>query len=105
MQIQLFKNIINEIKNINISDFINEISERIEQMEQKLVMDRIENNIAICEDKKTGEIIEVEKIYLPQNIKEGDIIKKEKEIYIKDIQEQEKVEKRIKDKMDKLWKD
>ena len=105
MQLGLFQNIVNEIRKINISDFINEVSERLEKMEEELVIDRFEDNTAICEDRKTGRIIEIPRNNIEKNVKEGDIIKKVAGIYQKDIKRQEEIEKRIEEKMNKIWKD
>ena len=105
MQLGLFQNIVNEIRKINISDFINEITERIEKMEEELVIDRFEENTAICEDRKTGKIIEISKENIEENVKEGDVIKKVEGIYKKDIEKQEEIEKRVEEKMNKIWKD
>lgn len=105
MQLGLFQNIVNEIRKINISDFISEVSERLEKMEEELVIDRFEDNTAICEDRKTGRIIEIPRENIEENVKEGDVIKKAEGIYKKDIEKQEKIEKRIEEKMNKIWKD
>ena len=104
MRLDLFQNIANEIKKIDINEFINEIRERLEKMEEEIVIDRFENNIAVCEDIKTGKIIEIPRKSIEKDAKEGDIIKNIEGIYIKDIKKQEEVESRIKEKMDKLWK-
>ena len=103
MQINLFQNIVNEISKIDINNFINEIIERLEKMEQELVIDRFEGNIAICEDRKTGEKVEILKENLEEGLKEGDIIKEENGKYIKNIESQEEIEKRIEEKMNRLW--
>lgn len=47
MQLSLFQNIANEIKKIDVNEFINEIKERLEKMEEELVIDRFEGNIAV----------------------------------------------------------
>lgn len=104
MRLDLFQNIANEIKKIDINEFINEIRERLEKMEEEIVIDRFENNIAVCEDRKTGRIIEIPRKNIEKDAKEGDIIKNIEGIYKKDIKKQEEVESRIKEKMDKLWK-
>lgn len=104
MRLDLFQNIANEIKKIDINEFINEIRERLEKMEEEIVIDRFENNIAVCEDIKTGKIIEIPRKSIEKDAKEGDIIKNIEGIYKKDIKKQEEVESRIKEKMDKLWK-
>lgn len=103
MRLDLFQNIANEIKKIDINEFINEIRERLEKMEEEIVIDRFENNIAVCEDIKTGKIIEIPRKSIEKDAKEGDIIKNIEGIYKKDIKKQEEVESRIKEKMDKLW--
>lgn len=103
MQINLFQNIVNEISKIDINNFINEIIERLEKMEQELVIDRFEGNFAICEDRKTGKKVEILKEDLEEGLKEGDIIKEEKGKYVKNIELQEEIEKRIEEKMNKLW--
>ena len=104
MRLDLFQNIANEIKKIDINEFINEIRERLEKMEEEIVIDRFENNIAVCEDIKTGKIIEIPRKSIEKDAKEGDIIKNIEGIYKKNIKKQEEVESRIKEKMDKLWK-
>lgn len=103
MQINLFQNIVNEISKIDINNFINEIIERLEKMEQELVIDRFEGNIAICEDRKTGKKVELLKENLEEKLKEGDIIKEKNGKYVKDIKLQEETEKRIEEKMNRLW--
>ena len=103
MQLNLFQNIANEIKKIDVNEFINEIKERLEKMEEELVIDRFEGNIAVCEDRKTGEKKEIAKENLEEGLKEGDIIKEEKGKYVQANELQEETEKRIKEKMNKLW--
>ena len=103
MQINLFQNIVNEINKLDINSFINEIIERLEKMEQELVIDRFEGNIAVCEDRKTGKKIEILKEDLEEGLKEGDIIKEKNGKYVKYIELQEKTEKRIEEKMNRLW--
>ena len=103
MQLNLFQNILNEVSKININEFINEIIERLEKMEQELVIDRFEGNIVVCEDRKTKEKIEILKQDIDEGLKEGDIIKQEKGKYIKSNVLQEETEKRIQEKMNRLW--
>lgn len=103
MELNLFENIVNEIKKIDVNEFINQIIERIDKMEQELVIDRFEENIAVCEDRKTGEKYEILKENLDEDLKEGDIIKEEKGRYIKANDMQREIEKRIEEKMNNLW--
>lgn len=69
----------------------------------KYIIDRIEQNIAICEDDNKKQI-EIEVTKLPSNIKEGDIIKQEKGKYIIDEENTEKKREDIRKRMSKLWK-
>lgn len=103
MQLNLFQNIANEIKKIDINGFINEIIERLDKMEKELVIDRFEGNIAVCEDRKTGKKVEILKENLEKGLKEGDIIKEQNGSYIQVKEKQEEIDKRIKDKMNKIW--
>ena len=103
MQLNLFQNIANEIKRIDVNEFITDIKERLEKMEEELVIDRFEGNIAVCEDRKTGKKKEIARKNLEEGIKEGDIIKEEKGKYVHANELQEEIEKRIKEKMNKLW--
>lgn len=104
MQLGLFQNIINEVKKLDIGDFMKEISERMKQMEEELVIDRFEGNYAICENRKTGEIKEIAREKIEQNMQEGSVIKKENGKYVQAKEKQEKIENRIKDKMNQIWK-
>lgn len=105
MQLDLFKNIGKEIQKIDVTSFIEELVERLRKMEEEYVIDRFEGNIAICEERKTGKKKEILKEELPTGVKEGSILKEESGKYVKLEKEQEEVESRIKDKMNKLWKD
>lgn len=72
-------------------------------MEETLVVDRIENNIAICENRNNGKIIEIDVSKLPKEIKEGTVLKYQNGIYNIDLEEQKKIEERIKEKMENIW--
>lgn len=74
-------------------------------MKEELVIDRFEGNIAVCEDRKTGNIKEITKENIEEGLKEGDILKLENGKYVKDKEKQAEVEKRIKEKMNNIWKD
>ena len=66
-------------------------------------LDRFEENIAVCEERNTGKIINIDKDKLPKNIKEGDIFISINGKYALEIEKQEEVNKRIEDKMKDLW--
>ena len=70
-----------------------------------IVVDRFEENIAVCENRETGEIINIHKSELPEDVKEGDILVKQNNKYIIDYQEKSKIEERIKSKIQNLFED
>ena len=72
-------------------------------MEKQLVVDRFEENIAVCEDRDTGKTYNIELKNLPQDVREGDIIKLENGKYVKDEKEKEEISDRINEKMNNLW--
>ena len=73
-------------------------------MEVKMIyiVDRIENNIAILENKETKEIVNISLDILPSNLKEGNVLKYENNIYTLDKKEEEERKKTILDKFNKL---
>lgn len=103
MEINLFKNITNAVSKLNVSDFIKQLTERLNNMDKELVIDRIENDNAVCEDRKTKEIININLSELPEESKEGSVIKLENGKYIIDIEKEKEISDRIKNKMDNLW--
>ena len=68
----------------------------------KYALDRIEENIAILENIKTGEKINVSIFKLPSNIHEGTILKQENNTYIIDTKEEEERRRKIQEKFKKL---
>ena len=69
----------------------------------KYIVDRIENDIAICQNPESKEIIEIDFEELPQETKEGSVIVLENGTYKLDPEEEKEIRKRIEDKMNKLW--
>ena len=72
-------------------------------MGETLVVDRIEGDIAVCENRANGIMINILLSKLPEGIREGTVIKYFDGRYSLDSDEQENIESRIKDKMDDLW--
>ena len=92
-----------EIKS-EISKLTNDLENEIKKLEENIwVVDRFEEEFAICENTKTKEIKKLEKSILPNNIKEGTVLKYNNNKYKLDIEEQKKIEERIEAKMRKLW--
>ena len=61
----------------DFESFIQNILKEFELMEEIFVIDRIENNIAVCENRSTGKMTEIEISKLPKDIKEGSVLKYE----------------------------
>lgn len=104
MDLQIGKALIEGIKKLDVGKFIQELTERLEKMEQELVIDRFEGNVAICEDRKTGKIQEINRQQLPKDIQEGDMLIYQDGNYRKDAEKQTEIENRIAKKMEDLWK-
>ena len=67
------------------------------------IVDRIEENFAVCENFETQEFIQIELSKLPAEIKSGDVIKYENEVYLLDFEETEKRKQIIHKKIKGLW--
>lgn len=72
-------------------------------MGEILVVDRIEGDIAVCENRSNGVMINIQLSKLPAETKEGMVIRYFDGKYSIDSEEQDNIENRIKDKMDDLW--
>jgi len=90
---------------INIENFMKEIESRLKNMqeEKEYTIDRFEGDLAVCEDRETKEMINIKRKDLPEDSREGSILKLKNGKFELDLEEEEKVEKRIKEKMDNLW--
>lgn len=85
-----------------IQDFLKQLTERLEKMEEVLVVDRLEGNIAVCENRKTKEMKNIPLSELPRRIQEGSILKWQKGKY--ELDTSKEIEKRIEQKMKDVWK-
>lgn len=66
------------------------------------IVDRIEDNIAILENKETKEIIDISLDILPTNLKEGNILKYENNTYTLDKEQEEERRNAIISKFERL---
>ncbi len=66
------------------------------------IVDRIEDNIAVLENKETNEIINIDISLLPTNLKEGNVLRYENNTYILDNDEEEKRRQLLLEKFNKL---
>ena len=103
MQLDLLNQLTGENFKDFIEDFQRELTNKLNEMETKFTVDRFEGNIAVLENRETGEMININKAELPNGAKEGTILKLENNKYELDLEEQAKAEERIKNKMNNLW--
>ena len=85
-----------------IQSFLKQVAERLEKMEEVLVVDRIEGDIAICENRKTKKMQSIHIADLPRNVEEGNILKWQDGKY--EIDTSKEIENRIEQKMKDVWK-
>ena len=89
-----------------ISDFSNELNTFLETNIDgaTFTIDRIEGEIAICENRENKKMINIHLSKLPKNIKENDIIKYTNNTYILEEQETSLAKQNIRDKFNRLKK-
>ena len=68
----------------------------------KYVIDRIEDNIVVCQNLETKEMVEIENKLLPQNIKDGNVLLFENNEYKLDLDEEEIRRQRIRERFNRL---
>ena len=87
----------------NIAEkFIKELENSMEP--EMYTIDRFEGDLAVCQNRKTGEIKNIEKLELPEEAKEGQILKWDGNKYEIGYNETEEARARIKSKFDRLMK-
>lgn len=89
-----------------IEDFIKELEKGIGLMNNDIkqyTIDRFEENIAVCEERETKEIINVRVEDLPKEAREGSVLIYKDGGFSIDKEQEQEIEKRIKEKMDNLW--
>lgn len=94
----------NNNKNINFSNFSSELTNYLEKTEATFSVDRFEENFAVCENIKTGEITNIPIEVLPDNIEEGSILKFKNGIYVIDIEATKMRKQEIKTLVNNLFK-
>lgn len=94
----------NNKKNNNSEDFSSELNNYIQKTETTFSIDRFEGDFAICENRNTGEMVNIPKSDLPENVKEGSILKFENGKYILDIENTKMEQQEIKNLVNNLFK-
>lgn len=84
-----------------ISSFIKQLTERLQKMDEILVVDRIEDDIAVCENRNNGKMKNILLSELPEGVKEGSILKWNNDKYEIDLSNE--IEQRIEKKMKDVW--
>ena len=97
MQNNIENNMYTEEKNNCIQEFLNTIKLKLEK-EKILVIDRFEENFAVCEDRNNKKIVNIEISKLPEQVKEEVEIQVKYEGYIKIEEEQVQKFKKMEDK-------
>ena len=69
------------------------------------VIDRFEENYAVCENRETREMINIEVSKLPSNIKEGDVLTYKDNIFSVNTELQKEIEERIQEKVKNIFED
>ena len=89
----------------DISDnLIDEASKKLGLDNEEFSLDRFEENRAILENRKTNEMIEVDRNRIPKDSKEGDILKFIDNEFKIDMELTNQKSEEIKEKMNKIWK-
>lgn len=70
-------------------------------------VDRIEEDIAVCENEDTGEMEQIDLFFLPEDVEEGDILIYDEEFdeYYIDYDEKKIRKARIEDRMEDIWEE
>ena len=98
-----------EEKNKLIQDLIkklfSKVDNKLEQQQKTYTIDRFEYPYAVCENRDTLEMINIELSQLPSNIQEGDIVIYKNDMYIIDEIQREEIEQRINEKIKNIFED
>ena len=76
-----------------------------QQLETIYIIDRFEENFAVCENRETEEMKNIDIKELPENIKEGDVLRYKNGEYILDIDLKQLIEERILEKTRNIFED
>lgn len=71
----------------------------------KLVIDRFEGNIAVCENRETEEMTNINIEELPEDVTEGDVLSYDGIEYEIDEEAKKEIEERIKNKIKNLFEE
>ena len=86
-----------------ISEFIKELQDFLEGASYTL--DRIEGEMAVLENRKSKEMIEIPYVELPTSVKEGDILDKRGRKFFLNTEKTEEVENKVQEQFNQLKKE
>ncbi len=86
-----------------ISEFIKELQDFLEGASYTL--DRIEGEMAVLENRKSKEMIEIPYVELPTSVKEGDILDKRGRKFFLNTEKTKEVENKVQEQFNQLKKD
>lgn len=104
MEHELDSNIYSKEKNNLIQEFMSILKLKLEE-EKILVIDRFEEDFAVCEDRETGQMINIKRKDLPSEINEGDVLKYKNFKYEIDYDKKQDIESKINEKVKNLFED
>ena len=71
----------------------------------KYIVDRFEGDYAVCQNQETGEMEDIDLIFLPPDVKENDVLVYDEDWgeFLIDEEETSEVLEEIRERMDNLW--
>ena len=98
----LIKKVFEKVDNKSLED---NQSLQLEQSPETYVVDRFEGMYAVCENRDTKEMLNIEKLKLPSNLHEGDVLTYKDNTFTLDESKKEEIEDRIKAKARNIFED
>lgn len=85
-----------------VNSFIKELSNSLEK--ELYTLDRFEGDLAVCQNRKTGEIKNIDRNEIPKEAEEGQVLKWNGNKYEIDYKETDIARERVRSKFDRLMK-
>lgn len=107
LNVDSLSDVVNDIKRYlnNIQNKELEIENKIKSNEKisEIVIDRFEENFAICEGIRDNKIVAIKKEKLPVNVKEGSVLRYDGNKYVIDFEKSNLLKENIKEITKDLW--
>ena len=95
----------NEINNTDNENKLKNFNNLKQELEIVYVIDRFEENYAVCENRETKQMSNVNIYDLPKNVKEGDVLRYKNGEYFLDNNLRQTIEERIQEKTKNIFED